>query len=91
MNILQYCPTLNVTCKALTNQGIYPQLVYSQGCALAEPGGPWRLTFALGRLQHSLAFKYFPMETLREKWGDGSKGALLKLQAHNTATGQCLC
>ena len=21
-----------------------------QGCALAEPGGPWRLTFALGRL-----------------------------------------
>ena len=22
-----------------------------QGCALAEPGGPWRLTFALGRLE----------------------------------------
>ena len=22
----------------------------SQGCALAEPGGPWCLTFALGRL-----------------------------------------
>ena len=40
MNILQYCLTINVTCKALTNQGIYPQLVYSQGCALAGPGGP---------------------------------------------------
>ena len=24
----------------------------SQGCALAEPGGPWRLTFALGRLEN---------------------------------------
>ena len=23
-----------------------------QGCALAEPGGPWRLTFALGRLEN---------------------------------------
>ena len=23
---------------------------HRQGCALAEPGGPWRLTFALGRL-----------------------------------------
>ena len=22
----------------------------TQGCALAEPGGPWGLTFALGRL-----------------------------------------
>ena len=26
---------------------------YYQGCALAEPGGPWRLTFALGRLKIS--------------------------------------
>ena len=25
---------------------------YDQGCALAEPGGPWRLTFALGRLEN---------------------------------------
>ena len=24
----------------------------SQGCALAEPGGPWRLTFAFGRLEN---------------------------------------
>ena len=23
-----------------------------QGCALAEPGGPWRLTFVLGRLEN---------------------------------------
>ena len=23
-----------------------------QGCALAEPGDPWRLTFALGRLEN---------------------------------------
>ena len=23
-----------------------------QGCALAEPGGPWRLTFALGQLEN---------------------------------------
>ena len=27
-----------------------------QGCALAEPGGPWRLTFALGRLKKSQIF-----------------------------------
>ena len=25
---------------------------YYQSCALAEPGGPWRLTFALGRLEN---------------------------------------
>ena len=27
-----------------------------QGCALAEPGGPWRLTFALGRLENLTFF-----------------------------------
>ena len=27
---------------------------YDQGCALAEPGGPWRLTFALGRLENQI-------------------------------------
>ena len=27
-----------------------------QGCALAEPGGPWRLTFALGRLENHRFF-----------------------------------
>ena len=27
-----------------------------QGCALAEPGGPWRLTFALGRLGNLSSF-----------------------------------
>ena len=27
-------------------------LVRSQGCALAEPDGPWHLTFALGRLEN---------------------------------------
>ena len=26
------------------------KVIYTQGCALAEPGGPWRLTFALRRL-----------------------------------------
>ena len=26
---------------------------FDQGCALAEPGGPWCLTFALGRLEIS--------------------------------------
>ena len=25
---------------------------YPQGCALVEPGGPWRVTFALGRLEN---------------------------------------
>ena len=25
---------------------------HEQGCALAEPCGPWRLTFALGRLEN---------------------------------------
>ena len=25
---------------------------FDQGCALAEPGGPWCLTFALGRLEN---------------------------------------
>ena len=25
---------------------------WQQGCALAEPGGPWRLTFAPGRLEN---------------------------------------
>ena len=29
----------------------------TQGCALAEPGGPWGLTFALGQLGN-LAFSY---------------------------------
>ena len=28
-----------------------------QGCALAEPGGPWRPTFALGRLENLRFFK----------------------------------
>ena len=28
----------------------------TQGCALAEPGGPWRLTFALGRLENHRFF-----------------------------------
>ena len=27
-------------------------LKFFQGCALAEPGGPWHLTFALGRLEN---------------------------------------
>ena len=30
---------------------------YPQGCALVEPGGPWRVTFALGRLEN-LRFSY---------------------------------
>ena len=29
-----------------------PVGIVMQGCALAEPGGPWRLTFALGRLEN---------------------------------------
>ena len=33
----------------------YPLETY-QGCALAEPGGPWRLTFALGRLENHRFF-----------------------------------
>ena len=28
----------------------------SQGCALAEPSGPWHLTFALGRLENLVFF-----------------------------------
>ena len=34
----------------LESKGLY------QGCALAEPGGPWRLTFALGRLENHRFF-----------------------------------
>ena len=30
----------------------YRLLVTPQGCALAEPGGPWPLTFAFGRLEN---------------------------------------
>ena len=31
-------------------------IVGDQGCALAEPGGPWHLTFALGRLGNLIFF-----------------------------------
>ena len=34
-------------------------IITSQGCALAEPGGPWRLTFALGRLEDVRYFIQF--------------------------------
>ena len=33
-----------------------PPMESAQGCALAEPGGPWRLTFALGRLENHRFF-----------------------------------
>ena len=29
---------------------------HSHGCALAEPSGPWCLTFALGRLEYLIFF-----------------------------------
>ena len=29
---------------------------FYQGCALAEPGGPWRLTFALRQQEHLRLF-----------------------------------
>ena len=123
MNILQCCPTINVRCKALTNQNLSPASIFTglwssraqwppapNFCPQATrkslvfsfksyAGHPKFYRFkVLGSLQfsleHSLAFKYFLMETLRERWGNGSKGALLRLQAHNTATGhglgQCL-
>ena len=31
---------------------------YMQGCALAEPSGPWHLTFALGQLENLIFFSY---------------------------------
>ena len=31
-------------------------IVLGQGCALAEPGGPWRLTFVLGQLENLCFF-----------------------------------
>ena len=34
--------------------------IWRQGCALAEPAGPWRLTFALRRLEN-LIFLYSHM------------------------------
>ena len=37
------CPVVNIK---------YVILYNTQGCALAEPGGPWRLTFSLGRLEN---------------------------------------
>ena len=37
-------------------------MIASQGCAVGEPGGPWRLTFALGRLENlSFFFHTNPM------------------------------
>ena len=33
--------------------------LYYQGCALAGPGDPWRLTFALGRLENLSFFIQF--------------------------------
>ena len=33
-------------------------MIASQGCALGEPGGPWRLTFALGRLENLSFLSY---------------------------------
>ena len=32
----------------------YHYLARNQGCALSEPGGLWRLTFALGRLENHM-------------------------------------
>ena len=32
--------------------GFMPNLTFEQGCALAEPGGPWQLTFALWGLEN---------------------------------------
>ena len=37
---------------------------YDQGCALAEPGGPWRLTFALGRLENQISHTNHMLGTL---------------------------
>ena len=31
---------------------LFSSLKYTQGCALAELSGPWRLTFVLGRLEN---------------------------------------
>ena len=30
---------------------------HNQDCAVAEPGGPWRLTFALGQLENLSFFQ----------------------------------
>ena len=41
------------------------QLSNIQGCALAEPGGPWRLTIALGRLEN---LRFFIQITCWAPW-----------------------
>ena len=40
-------------------------LKHQQGRAPAEPGGPWRLTFALGRLEN---LRFFIQITCRAPW-----------------------
>ena len=45
-------PLLFCTLGIFMHQGYRMQSEQNQGCALAEPGGPWRLTFAYGRLDY---------------------------------------
>ena len=38
--------------RSILEQLSWATFIWQQGCALAEPGGPWGLTFALGRLEN---------------------------------------
>ena len=51
---LLHC-TCDITIKYQMNISPGSQ-VQKQGCALAEPGGPWRLTFVPGRLENLIFF-----------------------------------
>ena len=48
----------------------------NQGCALAEPSGPWRLTFALGRLENLIFFSYKPYALHPRFYSFGALGSL---------------
>ena len=53
--------------------GFMPSLTFEQGCALAEPGGPWQLTFALGGLENlrffiQIIYAGHPRFTVSEHW-----------------------
>ena len=48
LTIIILCPGVKPNCPSVQN--------LNQGCALAEPGGPWRLTFALGQLENHRFF-----------------------------------
>ena len=50
--------------KIWLNKENFHVLIIIQGCALAEPGGPWCLTFVLGRLENLFFIQIIMLGTL---------------------------